>query len=200
MSGRIFSEGAGAGVGYEFDVYLSYSRQGSVSEWVFNHFFPSLSEALDDEMPYEPRIFVDQNMATGLAWPLSLERALLRSRLMVAVLSAPYFRSQWCLAEWMTMSGRERESVATDDLIVPVVYAGGKNFPDFARSRQLVDFKTWSVPHDLFRHSRDYLDFHREVRRLAVDIAERLRTVPEWDAAWQVVRPDAVSPSTQSKW
>ncbi|QKV73964.1 TIR domain-containing protein [Amycolatopsis sp. Hca4] len=175
---------------YEFDVYLSYSRQGTVPAWLFNHFLPNLSEALTDEMPSDPGIFVDRNMAAGTAWPASLERALLRSRLMVAVLSPQYFRSEWCLAEWMTMSNREHESAAPDVLIFPILYAGGTTFPDWAQSRLWVDFKPWNIPYELFRETREYIDFHRAVRRLAADIAERVTTVPEWDAAWQVVRPE----------
>ncbi|MFI9453379.1 TIR domain-containing protein [Amycolatopsis sp. NPDC052450] len=182
-------------MGYEFDVYLSYSRRGNVPVWLFNHLLPNLRDALADEMPSAPDIFVDQNMAAGMDWPASLERALLRSRLMVAVLSPRYFVSEWCLAEWMTMSSREREGTATEVLIIPVVYSGDINFPDYARSRRWFDFKAWNIPHELFRSTREYGDFHRAVRQLAADIAERVKTVPEWDATWEAARPGTAFPS-----
>jgi hypothetical protein len=183
-------------VAYEYDVYMSYSRRGSVPTWLFNHFLPKLRDALTDEMSTEPRIFVDQNLATGTAWPANMERALLRSRLMVALFSPAYFRSQWCLAEWMTIADRERAVGDTHGLIIPVLYAGGTQFPDYARERRWADFKAWNVPDMVFSQTLAYGEFHRAVGQLAADIVRKLETVPEWDDTWQVVLPGPVLPST----
>ena len=180
---------------YEFDVFLSYTRQANAGEWVKNHFHPVLYEALDNHMPREPEIFIDYEMGTGIDWPKKLETSLQRSRLVVAVLSPPYFRSKWCVAEWKTMSEREKTlgyatNANPEMLIHPVVYADGTHFPGYAQRNQSYDLSTWNYPYPQFRESRDYLKFHNAVYDFAADLAPKIDTVPPWQDTWPVYRPE----------
>lgn len=181
--------------GYSFDVFLSYRRsgRGSVAEWVHNHFHPLLVSCLADELPEEPRVFIDLEAETGCRWPSLLEETLLRSRLLVAVWSPPYFHSSWCLAEWLSMEAREQvvrsKPGRTPGLVYPVVYADSTHFPPAARERQARDMKAWSVPAAHYRESHDYHGLHREMRKLASEIAGILPRTPEWTPDWPVSRP-----------
>ncbi|MDQ1050302.1 toll/interleukin-1 receptor domain-containing protein [Streptomyces sp. V4I2] len=176
---------------YEFDVFISYRRSaGHVREWVWNHFFPILKGCLEDEIG-KVEIFIDRHLndKIGVPWPDELVGSLRRSRLLVPVLSAPYFHSEWCAAEWGTMEERERLT-QRQGLIFPVVFADGENFPAEVHRRQLDNaFKNYSVPHLKYRDSESYADFHQEVQRLAGNIRQRLEQVPEWCDDWPTKMP-----------
>ncbi|MEU6372732.1 TIR domain-containing protein [Streptomyces sp. NPDC046909] len=176
---------------YEYDVFLSYSRSsGNVSEWVWNHFYPLLASRLEDETG-NASIFIDRDLTErqNARWPDQLAAALQKSRLLVAVLSAPYFRSPWCVAEWRSMEEREAVS-GFQGLIIPVVFAGESTFPESVRNRQLYqDFRNYNIPYLKYRETESYLDFDREVRHFALLIADRLTEVPDWNADWPVLRP-----------
>ncbi|WP_181387109.1 TIR domain-containing protein [Streptomyces sp. Act143] len=181
----------GAAVEYEFDVFVSYSRSaGNVCEWVWNHFYPALKRCLEDEIG-KAEIFIDRQLDEhiGKPWPDQLATSLGRSKLLVPVLSAPYFRSPWCRAEWATMEKRE-EQANNNGLIFPVVFADGTSFPDEVQRRQLhKQFKNYNVPYPKYVESEAYPHFHREVQSLAELIAVRLTEVPEWSPDWPALRP-----------
>jgi hypothetical protein len=181
-------------VGYEFDIFLSYTRASSNGQWVMEHFRTLLQERLDNAMPREPKMFVFEDQESATAWPENLAFALRRSRVLVAVLSPPYFRSRWCIAEWESMVAREREcGLGTEDnarrLIHPLIYADGKHFPEDARRNFSRDFSSWNYPYPHFRDTPAYLRFFDAVDILANEIAGRLDDVPEWRADFPIVRP-----------
>lgn len=188
---------------YQYDVFLSYTRRASAGEWVERHFYPLLRDALENSMPREVRIFVDWRQETGISWPDNLAQALSTSRVMVAVLSPPYFRSPWCLAEWVSMCERHRvlglalESDPTA-LIHPVVFADGDYFPREAKALQYRDFRPWSYPSEVFKNSPLYLDFYSAVQQFAETLALGIEAVPDWRPGWPVIRPDSLPeyPST----
>lgn len=191
----------GAAVDYEFDVFVSYSRSaGHVSAWVRNHFYPALKGCLEDETG-KAEIFLDQQLDErfGVPWPDRLATSLGRSRLLVPVLSAPYFRSPWCTAEWATMEEREEQAQA-EGLIFPVVFADGTSFPEPVRRRQLhQEFKNYNVPYPKYQESEAYPYFHQEVQRLAQLIATRLAEVPDWCADWPALRPPPAATPTPGR-
>ncbi|MFF3457121.1 TIR domain-containing protein [Streptomyces sp. NPDC002730] len=177
-------------------MFVSYSRSaGHVKEWVWNHFYPNLKKCLEDQLG-DTRIFIDKQMneKVGLPWPEMLADSLGKSRLLVPVLSPPYFQSEWCVAEWGTMEKRE-EQVGAPGLIYPVVFADGKRFPENVRNRQLYRrFKKYNNPYPSYKDTQSYDDFYREVGRLAQRISNRLNDVPPWCDDWPVLRPPAGKP------
>jgi TIR domain len=183
--------------GYEWDVFVSYRRNGNVGSWVQNHLAPVLVRCLEDELPESPRIFIDTQQDVGTKWPDNIVRALVRSRLLLAVWSPSYFTSQWCLAEWQTMLLREQllgigSPANPIGLVYPIVFSDGDSFPPETRRVQQVCFKDWRVPYPHFRKSVQYVDFHWAVVRVAEDLAKRLPSCPIWRRDWPIAKIDQV--------
>jgi hypothetical protein len=179
---------------YEYDVFVSYRRNGNVRDWVQNHLAPLLHRCLEDELPDKPRVFLDVEQETGIAWPDNVVRALSRSKLLLAVWSPSYFTSPWCMAEWRTMSLREDVvgiggPSGLPGLVFPIRFSDGNSFPPEARRvQQELSFKAWRFPYLHFRDSPLYLDFHQAVIRLAEILAERLQLCPPWQRDWPIAR------------
>ncbi len=189
----------GAG-GYEFDLFVSYNRTKNARRWVRRHFVPRLREYLVEELGREPRIFLDKDQEVGTYWPDNLERALQRSQLLLAVWSAPYFESAWCLAEWRTFQRRERVlGIGPDDplgLIRPVRFADGDNFPPDAQNvQQEMRFTKYNFPDKQFADSPRYLEFRTKVGRFGQQLLPCLKDPPPWCADWPSERPPPQSPA-----
>jgi hypothetical protein len=179
---------------YRYDLFVSYSHRGSVLEWLRNHFHSTLLECLADVMPRDPEVFIDFQQETGVHWPFNLQQALHESRFMLAVLSPPYFRSPWCLAEWETMRKREqltglRSFGNPRGLIHAVSYADGEHFSDDAKKTQWREMNRWAIPVPVFRESREFVLFYQEMRKLATEVAKQVDRVPDWTESWPIVTP-----------
>jgi hypothetical protein len=183
---------------YEYDVFLSYPVHSLAGEWVRNHFKGVLKEQLEAEAA-NPKLFCWTENEVGVVWDEKLKRAHARSRIMVAVLTPPYFYSSaWCPVEWYTMT--KREEIArlgqaldfTDSLICPVLFSDGTNLPLGARRITSLDFRPWAYPDPVFRQTQDFLKFREKVRELAQEIVEkRLPLAPKWSGDWPVINPPA---------
>lgn len=185
--------------GYEYDVFISYSRGNSSGRnafwWVRNHFHRKLADCLADHIAPAPKVYIDKQMERGVHWPSELERALLHSKIMIPVLAPYYFESRWCMAEWRSMTARERLlGLASRDrphgLIFPVLFSDSENFPREGRERSWWDFKRWAIPEESYKDTREWPDFHREVSRFAAEIVNLLKRIPQWQPGWPVERPD----------
>jgi hypothetical protein len=184
--------------GYQHDVFISYSRRGSARKWLMNNFYKKFQECLADQLAHPPEVFIDWGMERGVHWPSRLEKALHRSKIMVAVLTPPYFESPWCRAEMESMRARERMLGLggvdhPQGLVYRILYSDSANFPLEAREFSWWDFKAFSTPEPVFQESRDWVPFHHEVTAFAEDLAALLPQVPEWQADWPAIeRPDPV--------
>lgn len=184
--------------GYEFDVFISYSRLGSAPKWLTNHFFPKFRDCLVDQIAPAPKVFLDETMPRGVDWPAELEKALRHSKILLAVLTPPYFESKWCMAELRSMHAREKllglaSAERPQGLIYPVLYSDSDNFPpEDGLRRSWWDFKDLAVPDPIFQDTRDWINFHRRVTDLAQDLVELLKQVPPWRPDWPFERPDPV--------
>ncbi|SHF83215.1 TIR domain-containing protein [Streptoalloteichus hindustanus] len=183
---------------YKYDLFISYSRHGSVQRWLLNHFFKKLRECLADQIAPAPRVYVDQTMPRAVHWPSNLQYALRHSKIMVQLLTPQYFVSPWCMAEWRSMQARERALGLAglkipQGLIYPILYSDSDNFPMEARERSWWDFKEFSQPDPVYQDTRDYVKFHRKVTELACDLVQLLQQVPEWRPDWPIIeKPDPV--------
>ena len=184
-------------MGYHFDIFVSYPRAGQVGSWVHKHFLPVLQECLNAHLPNEPRIFIDAEQPTGVQWPAHLREALLRSRLLLPIWTPPYFRSHWCIAEWVSMLEREQRldeegSKPARGLVYPVIYSDGKHFDQRARDTQYrKDLSNFTYPYDCFKHSTAYLSFHDAMMSMSQEIETHLNEIPEWQPDWPIVTPQA---------
>src|SRR6266567_4652565 len=142
---------------YEYDVFISYRRIGSdVPGWIRNHFYPRLSEVLDNNLDRDVKIFFDELVPSGATWPTELRTALQRARILLPVCSPKYFVDEWCLAEWKSMELREKlAGMASPEqhpqnLIYGVIFSDSETFPKFATDRRMRNFKSWNHPHRQF--------------------------------------------------
>ncbi|MTD58253.1 TIR domain-containing protein [Amycolatopsis sp. RM579] len=182
---------------YEYDVFISYHRTGAlVPAWVRNHFHPRLAELLDENLPREAKIFFDEEITSGGKWPYEVRSALQRARIVVAVCSPKYFYDEWCLAEWYSMAKREQLVVPGQGLIYPVIFCDSANFPGYAHERRMRDLKNWNQPYAHFQDAPAYLDFHREMERIAIELTGLLDEVPPWQPDWPVETPEPPAPGT----
>lgn len=181
--------------GYTFDVFISYSRYGSVQKWLLNHFYPKLRDCLVDQIAPAPKVFLDKTMRRGVDWPAEIRNALHHSKIMVAVLTPPFFESPWCIAELRSMFAREQMlGLASQDrpqgLIYPILYSDSTNFPPEAGlHRSWWDFKELNTPELVFQQSPQWPEFHRMVTAFATDLVELIKQVPEWQPDWPLVEP-----------
>lgn len=193
-----------AGRGYEWDVFLSYSRSGESGRWVRELFYPTLKKWLDQYAKKPPKIFYDINAtADSGQWPQALRMGLLRSRLMISVVTPAYFAaSPWCRAEWESMRARERkERIATegkagDVLIYTIAFANPNGLPVEVKKRNVADFTAWNAYEEYFKTTVDFRDFTNAVQALVSTVVDRIENnrVPAFDAGWPVriprVKPD----------
>lgn len=182
---------------YEYDVFISYPRRAPAGDWVRDYFSGLLRDWLSQSMDREAQIFFDrETIETGDAWPERLRRGLAGSRYMVAVWTPPFFRSRWCMAEFLSMRRREHQlRLLTQEepagLIFPVTFHDGESFPPEAKEIQSEDFKPYAYSAPFFRDSRAFMEFEGAVKALAERIATRIERTPAWRDDFPLVEPDA---------
>lgn len=184
--------------GYEYDVFISYSRKAPIFDWVHNHFYPRLEERLGCEMKAEPRIFVDTTQETGVRWPLNIQKALKKSRILVSVWSPHFFRSEWCVAEWESMLKREEVlKMGSEEnprgLVYAVKFSDGDHFPSTAKDTNYKDLSKWGFPQEGFQETADYLDFQREIEQIAKELEKQVRKAPAWQNDWPVIKKPRIA-------
>jgi hypothetical protein len=183
---------------YEYDFFLSYPSRAAAGRWVLNHFYPVLKEELESE-DADSTVFCWTENEVGSVWPERLKDAHARSKLLIAVLTPPYFyKSAWCRAEWDTMIQRQQDAglkvSADQSLICPVLYSDGEHYPDEAKKISHFDFREWAFPERQFQDTHDYITFRRKVREFAKVILNRRNLAPAWSDKWPVLQRDVPSP------
>jgi len=179
---------------YIYDIFISYRRHTPVEVWVERYFYPELMKWLPEELPpmRKLNVFFDKRIKPGEKWPAKLCQALRCSRLLLPVLSSPYFGSPWCISELHSIQAREHYlklscEYQTDGLIYPVVFSDGKYFPDNIKHIQHRDMKKWASTAEAFESSKDFLTFESEVKQIARDISLMLDKSPPYDPNWPIV-------------
>ncbi|MGO9597290.1 MAG: toll/interleukin-1 receptor domain-containing protein [Isosphaeraceae bacterium] len=184
---------------YEFDFFLSYPSRAAAGRWVLNHFYPVLKEELESEDAGSAVFCWTENKEeAGSLWDERIKKAHARSRLLIAVLTPPYFyKSRWCQAEWDTMIQRQKCAglgVSVDQsLICPVLYSDGENHPAEAQRISYFDFRDWAIPDPVFKDTPDFVQFRRDVRKFAKVILKRRSLAPPWSDTWPVLEPGVLS-------
>jgi hypothetical protein len=181
-------------VSYAYDVFLSYPRADPVGPWVQKFFHPLLNQWLASSTAHEPRIFLDQNMDAGTAWPSNLKESLRRSKCMIAIWSPQYFRSRWCLAEWQSMLAREQQlglpNGMQQGLVYPVLFHDGDCFPEGAKNIQrALDVRDINIVTPGYERTRPYRTLAHRVQLLASNLAQWIGNAPPWDEHWPIVEP-----------
>ncbi len=190
---------------YKFDIFVSYRRTGTIGRWVKNHLVPRLQERLDEVAPKDIHIFCDYKMADGVNFPAELKRQINASSLLLAIWSANYFRSKWCMAEWESFRERQKQlGLFSDDLtqglIYPVRHSDGDYFHPEAQVVQCQkDFSALNSPDEIFRHTPRWIEFDDLVKQMANDLVKRLNDIPDWRADFPIAELPVLEPATMKR-
>lgn len=182
---------------YKYDVFMSAASESPVSEWVDNHFLGMLRSHLSNEMADAPKVFWYKEQVTGVDWKKNLKKVLCHSRILVAILSPHYFRSDWCMSEFHSVVEREKilglgELERPEGLIYPILFSDGDCFREVGRVKYWKDLSEWRYPWPQFRDSAGYLEFDLAMRDVGTELAKQIEGVPPWSAGFPVVTDPTV--------
>lgn len=174
---------------YEYDIFISYKNNDQTNAWVVN-FEKKLKFWLTQELGgIPPKIFFDSTaIQTGDSWPQKLENGIRQSKCLVCIWTPEYFRSEWCISEWMSFEARER-NLNIDRLILPLRFHDGDFYPEEAKRRQSQDISNYSSTSARFWETDLYLDFETNIlRNVAHQIAQSIANVPAFSDDFPIHR------------
>lgn len=173
---------------YQYDVYISYAHTSATEEWL-RPFIDKLQQYLAEIIGRSARIFHDYTVVveSGCQWTKPVADALLRSKVLLAVLTPEYTESPWALAEWKTFEKRERQVTHLAPLIFPLVLGDAIDGAP-AKMQERLDVTTTTV----FFSDQHILSNDQEIIRLAELLGESLERAPEFQK-FALVEPDDVA-------
>lgn len=137
------------------DLFISYDHSDN-QDGMVDKILKKTKEIYKALTGEQLRIFIDRtDIMTGDLWQKRLSVALRESRLLLAMLSPSYFKSEWCRREWFSAEHKEektnvlQESSLISGVIVPVLIyplkrarlsEGEKLLVSIAKRRQWHDF------------------------------------------------------------
>ena len=176
---------------YEYDVFLSYSRQKTQATWVNDVFFQLFKDYLTDAVNIRSlRIFQDTTEITSADdWTRRIKRAIATSKCMVCIWCPSYFNSEWCLRELSAMLHREtqlglRTIGNPSGLIHPIKTFDGEHFPDWVQHNQCQDYREYFYVGEAFSRSQMYLDFQKSLQNWVTHVADGIQNAPRWRRQW----------------
>lgn len=194
---------------YRYDVFVSYPRRGIIQEWTRDVLVPQLVGTLEDSGIDGDRVFWDGRLEDGRDWPEDLQQAHLRSKVVVAVLSVPYFKSGWCVAEWTTAYAREKLLKESGEPFHQVVFPlrfndatedhlsrlEDKTVVDQVKARSYRDFHPYaSLVKEQVKAASDLAhQFRHEVRQLSEQLSQRIHEAPAWREGWPLLPARPIS-------
>jgi len=170
--------------GYEYEVFVSYSRKKLWPEWIENTFMPLFEHHLNNEIP-NAKIFIDYEMETGCNWPAKLAEGLSRSKILVGLWCKPYFASVWCLTELSLMCAREgghgfNTQGNPQRLIVPASIHDGDDFPENAKEIQQAQLQKHSHVW-VAEGSKTKEELSRIIQGWMPDVVTAIGVAPDYD-------------------
>lgn len=185
------TSGTGAhSMAYEHDIFLSYTHDEQMEEWVHKHFVPFLRPFVGNALNRPISVFIDrQGINSGDSWPLRLRRALACSRCLIPIWTPLYFHSDWCVRECGVMLLREtkmglRSLNKPYGLLAPISVFDGNFFPDKARKIQWLDCHNYWVVGEGFSRTERYVEYQDKLRRWSSQVATVIQQAPPWDESW----------------
>ncbi len=193
---------------YEYDIFVSYHRGQRLvpggkwplsddGRWVHRVFMPCFEHWMKQENP-DVRIAFDQNLEPGVQWKPTLQRWVQRSRVMLAIWNAPYFRSDFCRCELYSML-RRQDRLRTQHpdlrLVIPVVYYDGQWFDDEAKQLQYSkDFSQFSAYTRPIQRERVNSALVTKLQALCRDVHLAIQAAPRFDEGFPWIEPAQLPP------
>lgn len=176
---------------YEYDIFISYRRSNADwVRWTKENFTRALDGVLRPSLG-NIRVFVDEELETGVSWPISLAAKLARSRLLVPILSRDYFQSEWCRLELALMLHREKACQLRclgkpHGIVIPVVIDDGDCFPaevQAIKPRSLHSFANPFMRPDSPRQEA----LAEELMKICSHIEHAHKECPKFDQGWEQI-------------
>jgi hypothetical protein len=168
-------------------MFISYKRQECWTPWTRDHFKKLLQGYLQQDLGRAPEIFVDERITVGSDWVDSLAEHLACSRVLVAIFSADYFGSDWCVHELDLMLERSQAipHAKADDarLIIPVIVHDGDLIPVPVKRIQPDHLEKYRIAY-INESTSDYHDFSKAIRDLSPMVANAVTSAPDFEAKW----------------
>ena len=123
---------------------------------------------------------MDDRIHIGADYVATLADSLAYSRAMVAIFSADYFTSPWCLHELDLMLDR---AGGVPGLIVPVVVHDCEDLPLPVSRIQCADLKQFRIT-KMNMEGQTYEEFSSAIGKIAPDLCRAIRSAPAFDIAW----------------
>lgn len=185
-------------MGYQYDIFISYKRSDFGKEWLQGQFIPELSKRL--ESLHGPiRFFLDDNIQEGAIPRPAVLQALQHAKILMPILSPPYFQSDWCSAEWKTFEAREDAAGLIDgchSLRVPIRWRDCEDYDtkmgDMAPKPRI--FNEFRHVEAGWRKTEKFAQFEDEVDGLAELLARLLPKVHEHNPDWPLMTPQNCAP------
>lgn len=164
---------------YEWDVFFSYKRDKESNDW-HQRVMQKVAYWCSQELGRDAKFFFDtESIPIGKQWPATLKNGLLNSRCLLCVWSPMYFRSEWCVSEWLTFV--QREALIGTPLIAPASYFDGSTFPERAKNTQCIDFSPFASTMPRFWDTECAVDFEPVLRKFAQALANLIKSAPDHD-------------------
>lgn len=149
------------------------------------------------------RIFLDEQIETGVSWPARLAAAHTRSRLLIPILSRDYFNSDWCRLELALMYEREKSlGFRTPDkpqvLILPFVIDDGDCFPPEVQAMQGEGIHKFANPF-MCTNTPSQEAFAEHLKQWGPRVEQALQFVPPLDPLWERWAHDQFNQTFQIK-
>lgn len=166
---------------YQFDLFVSHASGTVLDEWL-DRFVAELRLAAAPYLGRELRVYFDHTQVrTEDEWPEPVREGLLRSRLLLAIVTPEYVESRRCRREWATFERREMTTQHAP-LILPLLMRRPKSIPEWVSSRQWLDYS--EIPRRLSAFGASE-EIEQALRELSTRIEKLLGSVPNFSAAWQ---------------
>jgi MinD-like ATPase involved in chromosome partitioning or flagellar assembly len=154
------------------DVFLDYAEGGIVREWM-REFTPLLRTWLSESLGRDVRIMDSAQIPVGANWESTVRMQMQRAGLIVAVVSPRYLSSAARME--LLMSASEKGPSFGGPVVITLDKAVLSDLPSMLRSTMIADFSDLAYVGEGFSRSERYVDFQDRVRKLASEMASRLK-------------------------
>lgn len=182
---------------YQYDVFISYKNHHVTNPWV-TKFEEKLRYWLTQELGgNEPEIFFDkESIETGSVWPKRLKDSVKASKCLLCIWTPEYFRSKWCLSEWLSFEERIIYLENTPQpIILPICFHDGEHYPEQAKQRQSFDVRNYSNTNNAFWETQKAIELEDRIKDLCRELAVAIRAVPDYNENFPIIVIDDENPN-----
>jgi hypothetical protein len=169
--------------GYKFDVYVSYSREADLAEWV-QKMLAMLSPKVSGCLGRPVSMFSDfQELSLSSGLYEMVKGSLRSSRTLLAILTPGYARAIGTALEWKTFELREKAIGSSLSLICPILVSGdSEHYPEWVKERAWLQ-----LPGAAAGEAFPSIYSEMVMYKIADRLAQMIRDAPLLNMGWPTV-------------